>query len=261
MTKHDYSRAAREFLPIVLAEKQPASAHALACIERIESEAGASALSACQIYAQEMPRDRQAIMLLGLAKLREGDIDGAREETRSLLDLKNLYPPALMFALADPDLEAKGTFPPTSNNESVAITAVLPPFRSGDFAHAAEILQKAYDESPLDGDVALLLFVAQKRANINETIDLADGDATYNMLVDALTGKRTPTDSLRTFREKWWEQDWQYPRNRFYLGEAALFQGDKEGAIRFFRKAVAAKKLGQVESELAAAELVHLEAE
>jgi len=144
-------------------------------------------------------------------------------------------------------------------------------FAEGDFISAAQGLQNAYDHGATGGNVLLLLYVAQRRGMIKPEIDMSAmigqmsnsfggvSDASYLMLIRTLKGGMSAQVAMDRFRKEWGDPNDTYAIRSFFLGEAALINGDKEEAIKFFKKAAAAAKLNQIESKLAAAELARLQ--
>lgn len=264
----NYPLAVESYLPVMLADRRPQTQSGRDCVAALEASATAEANRACTAFAEESPTDVLAPLSLGLAKLLAKDSDGASQQFFKAANVVPPFEPALFIMLfARPDLNpglAKLDLASIPVEQQGAVDQATLDFKRGDFAAASRGLQRVYNAGVTGGTVPLLLYVAQKRAGKASTIKLTSDpadDAGYHMLAQALRGDKAPKDSYREYRATWGEQESDYPKNRFFLGEAALAQGDREEAIRYFKKAVAAKKLGQIESELAAAELALLEAE
>lgn len=131
---------------------------------------------------------------------------------------------------------------------------------AGDFKAAAAAFKTLVEAGQVHGKVPLMLYIARKRSGL-QTGDELDpmldlGGARYHMLISALRGEAKPKDAWRTYTETWAEGD-DYASNRFFLGEAALLQGDKAEAKRYFTKAAAVKQEA-IEVRLAKAELARL---
>jgi tetratricopeptide (TPR) repeat protein len=264
----NYPLAVENYLPVMLADRQPQTQMGQDCLAALKASDTVAANKTCTAFAKESPTDVLAPLSLGLAKLLAKDSDAAERQFFKAANIAPPFEPALFIMLfGRPDLNPglteldHASIPAAQQG---AVDQAILDFKRGDFAAASRGLQRVYDAGATSGTVPLLLFVAQKRAGKAPSIKLTSNpadDAGYHMLAQALRGDKAPKDSYREYRATWGELESDYPKNRFFLGEAALAQGDKEEAIRYFKKAVAAKKLDQIESELAAAELVRLEAE
>jgi len=264
----DYDQAVTAFLPLMLSERQPGTDAGRGCISALRATDVAAADKACAAFADDSPDEPMAPLSLGLAKLLANDTDGASRLFFKAAKMTPPFHPALfMTTFGQPNSSLGMTaldrisIPP---GEEATFSLAVTSFKQGDFDAAARSFQRIYDADATTGSVPLMLFIAQKRAGKKPTIDLvsdADGDADYHMLAQAIRGDKTPKDAFSEFSLRRGESQADYARNRFFLGQAALLQGDKAGAMRYFKKVVAAKQAGQMESDLAAAELKRLEQE
>lgn len=268
MRTANYPQAVQNFLPIMLKDRQPRTQSGRDCIAALKASDAAAASKHCTTFAKESPTDAQAPLSLGLAKLLAKDTDEASRQFFKAAKITPPFEPALFIMLfgragSNQGMAALDRIHIPAAHQATVDQAMMD-FKRGDFAQASRNLQQVYEAGVTTGTVPLLLYVAQKRAGKMPTFKLASDeadDASYHMLAQALRGDKAPKDSYRAYRENWGEDKVDYPRNRFFLGEAALIQGDRDEAIRYFKKAAAAKALGQMESELAAAELTRLEAQ
>lgn len=265
MRTENYAQAVASFLPIMLGPRQPQTKVGRHCIAALKATDTAAANKACAAFAKESPGDAQAPLSLGLARLLANDPDAASREFFAAAKIMPPFEPALFISLFGRPNSSRGMtaldrihIPAT---EQANFDQALLDFGKGDFAAAAHGLQQVYDAGATTGTVPLMLFVADKHAGRKPTVDLAsdpNDDADYHMLAQALRGDKTPKEAFSEFSLKRGENAADYARNRFFLGEAALLQGDKEGAIRYFKKVLAAKQPSAIESDLATAELKRL---
>lgn len=266
MRNENYPQAVTNFLPIMLEQRQPGSEAGRDCIAALRASDAVAADKDCRAFAEESPEDAQAPLSLGLAKLLAKNTDEASRLFFKAAKITPPFEPALFMTLFGQPNSSLGmnaldriSIPA---GEEATLSKALTDFRLGDFAASARGFQQIYDAGATTGSVPLMLFIAQKRAGRKPTIDLvsdADGDADYHMLAQAIRGDKTPKDAFSEFSLQRGENQADYARNRFFLGQAALLQGDKAGAMRYFKKVIAAKQAGQMESDLAAAELKRLE--
>jgi tetratricopeptide (TPR) repeat protein len=274
LQKKDYPRAVKSFLPLLLAKRQPQSDSGRDCIAALSATDAGTAGKSCASFAEELPEDAQANLSFGLALLLGGQPHKAQEqfvraqqwppdyEVR-LASAISLFTAIAIAADTKMHLDALAETDMSDADREI-VTAALDSFKVGDFTTSADKLKQVYDGGVATGTMVLMLYVAQKRAGLTPTVSIADAPdhvPSFRMLTLALRGEKPPKEAFRTYQFKGGEGESKYPRIRFFLGEAALIQGDKAEAIRYFKKAAAASKLEQVESELAAAELKRLEAE
>jgi tetratricopeptide (TPR) repeat protein len=264
----DYPKAVTNFLPIMLEARQPQTKPGRDCIAALEATNATGAVKRCTTFAAQSPSDPLAPLSLGLAKLLANDPDEASRQFFRAAKIKPPFEPALFITLFGQPNSSRGITAldriTLSETDRATLDRALQDFKEGDFAAVEAGFQRLYDADASTGTVPLMLFIAQKRAGKTPTLDLAsnpNGDAHYHMLAQALRGDKTPKDSFSEFSLKWGEDNSDYARNRFFLGEAALLQGDKAQAIRYFKKVLAAQQSDQIETDLAAAELKRLGAE
>jgi hypothetical protein len=264
MRNRDYPKAMRGFLAIVALDGKAPAAGQADCFSALKTGDAARSATNCTAFAKISGDDPRAHVGVALA-----DVIGERplEAVKSLdtamkLDPRNL--PAFMLrsilAAGGAGNLGDGWAVPASSSRA-DLEQALRDFESGNFAAAAASFETMFKAGQVHGNVPLMLFIARKRSGLPTTgaelEPMRDvGGARYRMLISALKGDVTSKEALRDFLSNWGEGN-DYAADRFFLGEAALLQGDKAEAKRYFTKTVAVPR-DSTETRLAKTELARL---
>lgn len=263
MENHDYPKAMKGVLEIVaLDERAPADGQT-DCFAALEGGDAARAKTACDAFVKQSGDDPRSHVGVALASIiDERPLDAVRSLDAALkLDPRNLAAHLVRRTLAEGGVGQIGDgWAVPSAGGSATLRDGFDRFASGDFKAAAAAFKTLVEAGQVHGKVPLMLYIARKRSGL-QTGDELDpmldlGGARYHMLISALRGEAKPKDAWRTYTQTWAEGD-DYASNRFFLGEAALLQGDKAEAKRYFTKAAAVKQ-EVIEVRLAKAELARL---
>jgi len=264
MDNRDYPKAMQGILAIVALDQRPPARGQADCFAALREAVAARAKTACDAFASASGSDPRAHVGVALADIvgeRPLDAVGALDDALKI-DPRNLPANFLRRFLAEGGAGAVGDgWAAPSLSAAATLASGLQQFEGGDFRAAARSFKTLVDAGQVHGNVPLMLYISRKRAGLptgNELDPMLDvGGPRYRMLIPALRGESTPKAALRTFQETWGEDDGDYAADRFFLGEAALLQGDKTEAKRYFSKAVAVKQ-ETTEIRLARAELTRL---
>ncbi len=265
MTDRDYGKAMRGFLAIVALDGKPETAPGQAdCFAALKTGDATRSTSACEHFAALSGSDPKAYIGVALSRvIAERPLDAVTSLDQALkLDPKNLPANVLRKVLAEGGAGAQGNgWAVPSGSSSGDLQQAWDQFANGKFPEAAASFETLFKAGQVHGNVPLMLYIARKRAGIATTGDelapMRDlGGARYKMLISTLRGEAKPRDALSEFLSGWGEGE-DYAADRFFLGEAALLQGDKAEAKRFFTKASAVAQ-DSIEVRLAKAELARL---
>jgi len=264
MQKRDYPKAMQGFLAIVALDGKPESPGQADCFAALKAGDPPRASTACEHFTTVSGSEPKAYVGLALARvISERPLDAvASLDTAIKLDPRNLPANLLRKVLAEGGAGDQGNgwaVPVASSGNS--LQQAWDAFAMGKFDAAAASFETMYKAGQVHGNVPLMLYIARKRAGIPTTGDELDamldiGGARYKMLITALRGTAKPKDALREFLSGWGEGN-DYTADRFFLGEAALLQGDTAEAKRFFTKASTVPQ-DSIEVRLAKAELARL---
>jgi tetratricopeptide (TPR) repeat protein len=264
MRNRDYAKAMTGFLDIVALDQKAAAMGQSECFAALKTGEAARAEAPCHHFAEVSGSDPRAHVGLALVDvISERPLEAVKSLDKALkLDPRNLAANILRRELAAGGAGAAGGGWAVPNAEATTtLSHGFKQFEVGDFKAAAASFQTLFEAGQVHGNVPLMLFIARKRASLptdDELEPMLDlGGARYKMLISALRGEAKPKDAWRTYTSTWAEGD-DYAANRFFLGEAALIQGDKAEAKRYFTKAAAVKE-ETIEARLAKAELARLD--
>jgi tetratricopeptide (TPR) repeat protein len=264
MRNRDYPKAMTGFLEIVALEPTKPAEGQSECFAALKTGEVARAEAPCNHFAEVSGDDPRAHIGLALVDvIAERPLEAVKSLDAALkIDPRNLPANLLRRELAAGGAGAVGGGWAVPDGEATATLASgFRQFESGDFKAAAASFDALFEAGQVHGNVPLMLFIARKRAGLptgDELEPMLDlGGARYKMLISALRAEITPKEALNTYLQSWGEGN-DYAANRFFLGQAAMIQGDKTQAKRYFTRAAAVKEEG-LEVRLAKAELKRLE--
>jgi tetratricopeptide (TPR) repeat protein len=265
LRNRDYGAAVHSFMPLLRMDERAEAKGQGGCFRELDA-GGSTAQSACDDFVHLSPNEPRAYIGRALSTILQGQPTQALSDLGHALELDphNFQALILETMLSD---TLNGSFADRgwgmgSGSSAATEEGALRDFKAGAFKDAAAGFRLLADEEGGQyGKMPLMLYIAQRRAGIKPEVDLQPllkvGGARYVMLVGALTGRTTPKDALRTYLSGWGETTPDYAENRFFLGEAAIIQGDRAGAKRYLQRA-AASTLDLTEVELAKVELARL---